>query len=115
MADTRSMNDGRPRPILSSLADDPRQQESIEAFVLGLAEQIDDLQESEVQGDFRRVAELAVALQQSAAEAGYEVLSRCATGVRATALDESPEDTRKALIEVTEVAHRVRIGYRGSV
>ena len=110
------MNDsGRPRPILSSLAEDPRKQESIDRFVLELSSQIDDLQEADVQGDFARVIELASKLLEASSAQGYEILSRCCTGVRAAAESRSSEELRKALVEVTEVAHRIRLGYRGSV
>jgi hypothetical protein len=106
---------GRPRPILSSLAEDPRKQDSIERFVLELSSQIDDLQEAEVQGDFVHVIELASNLLETSTAEGYEVLSHCCTGVRIAAESRSSEELRKALVEVTEVAHRIRLGYRGAV
>lgn len=115
-ADTLAMDaSDRPRPLYSSLAEDPAHHEAIERFVLALAERIDDLQEAEVQGDFPRVAALAESLLLESTKVGYDTLSRCAAGVRAPALERDPETTRKALIELTEIAHRVRLGHRGAV
>jgi hypothetical protein len=115
-ADTADMNgSSRPRPIFSSLAEDPAKQDSIERFVLALSAHIDDLQEADVQGDFQRVVELAAGLGDTSVSNGYEILSRCCMGVRTAAEAQSAEELRKALIELTEIAHRIRLGYRGSV
>lgn len=105
----------RPRPIYSSLSEDPAKQGLVERFVLALSSQIDDLQEADVLGDFPKVTEIAGSLDDAAVSHGYEILSRCCEGVRSAAEARSPEDLRKALVELTEVAHRIRLGYRGSV
>lgn len=110
------MNDsGRPRPIHSSLADDPTRQAGVEKFVLGLSAQIDDLQDAEVQTNLEEVAALAASLAEHSTEHGFEILSRCCEGVQRAARARALAETRKALIELTEVAHRVRLGYRGAL
>ena len=83
--------------------------------MLELSTQIDDLQEADVQGDFARVIELAQALGDRGIDHGYDILARCCVGVRGAAEARSAEQLRKALVELTEVAHRIRLGYRGSV
>jgi hypothetical protein len=105
----------RPRPIYSALCEDPAQQAAIDAFVVALAGRVDDLQDCEARCELARLAELAESLLTDSARVGYDVLSRCAAAVCASAREGKPEDARKALIELTEVAHRVRLGHRGAV
>ncbi len=109
------MPGNRPRPILSALAEDPALQDGIDEFVLDLAGRIDDLQECELRGDLAGLAELSEGLLRRSARSGYDGLSRCASVVRFAAREGSTEEARKALVELTEMAHRVRLGHRGSV
>ena len=109
------MAEDRLRPIFSALVEDPTQQDAIDAFVLALAERVDELQDCEARGDFGRLAQLAEELLLESAKAGYDSLSRCAASVREPAQARNHEDVRKALVELTEVAHRVRRGHRGAV
>lgn len=105
----------RPSPIYSSLCEDPSRQDAIDAFVVGLAERVDDLQDCELRGDLPRLAKLAEELVVEGAKVGYDGLCACASGVRDAAREGHLEDARKALVELTEVAHRVRLGHRGAV
>lgn len=105
----------RPRPIYSALSEDPARQAGIDAFVVTLAERVDDLQECDVRNDLPRLAELAEELLLESAKVGYDALSRCAAAVRVPANEGNADEARKALIELTEVAHRVRLGHRGAV
>ena len=105
----------RPRPIYSALSEDPALQDGIDAFVVSLAERVDDLQDCEMRGDMARLAELAEELLLESTKVGYDTLSRCAAAVRGPAREAKTEEVRKALIELTEVAHRVRLGHRGAV
>lgn len=109
------MEADRPRPIYSALAEDPAFQDAIDAFVVELAGRVDDLQDCEARGDFARLGELSGALGLDSERVGYESLARCAASVRAAAAERKPEDARKALVELTEVAQRVRLGHRGAV
>ena len=105
----------RPRPIYSSLCEDPALQDAIDAFVVMLAERVDDLQDCEARGDFERLAELAEALLRDSRRVGYDVLATGAAAIRRAALERNGEEARKAVLELTEVAQRVRLGHRGAV
>jgi hypothetical protein len=107
--------DDRPRPILSSLANDPSLAPAIEAFVIGLAERVDELQDCEAQGALGRLAERAAKLATDAAQVGYAALCDSTDAVRRACAERNPEGARKALLELTDVAYRVRLGHRGSV
>jgi hypothetical protein len=104
----------RPRPIYSSFADDPAQQDLIDAFVVGLAERVDELQDVEARGDFERLLTRAEALLGDARKAGYDALVHCASTVRSAAQGRRSREARKALIELTEVSQQVRLGHRGA-
>ena len=115
-ADTGGMNGpDKPRPIFSAFAEDPALQDAIDGFVISLAGRVDDLQDCELRGDLERLVELAGELLIESDKAGYDVLSRCAAAARGAARDGKSEESRKALIELTEVAQRVRLGHRGAV
>lgn len=107
--------DDRPRPILSSLGEDAALAPAIEAFVVGLAERVDELQDCEAQGALARLAERAGELAADALRVGYGPLAEWAEAVRRCGAEHNGQDARKALLELTEVAYRVRLGHRGSV
>jgi hypothetical protein len=112
-ADTRRMED-RPRPILSALAAEPTLASAIEAFVVALAERVDELQDCEAQGTLPRLAELASELSREATQVGYGPLASWADAVALACAERNSQDARKALLELTEVATRVRLGHRGA-
>ena len=105
----------RPQPIYSSRADDPQWRDAIDSFVLGLAERIDHLQDVESRGSLLEVARLARELAGEAERLGYAVLAEAARATEAVARDEKGEQTHKKLIEVTDFAHRIRLGHRGAL
>ena len=107
--------DDRPRPIHSSLGEDPAQLAAIEAFVVALAERVDELQDCEAQGTLAQLAARAAALAEEATRVGYSPLAEWAEAVRRAGADRNAQDARKALLELTEVAYRVRLGHRGAV
>ena len=74
----------RERPIFSSHAENPAFIDTIDAFVVGLAERIDHLQDADRQGDLKQLADLAGALHTDSAAAGFEPLARAAERVAAT-------------------------------
>ena len=102
------------RPIFSTLAHDPDAGESIDAFVIAVAERIDLLQEAEIKEDLGQVARVAQALVAEADDAGFGSLSSCAALVEACCLEEDAEAVHKHLVELTEIARRVRLGHRGA-
>ncbi len=114
-ADTPRMAGNEPSPIYSALGEDPARQDAIDAFVVSLAERVDDLQDCEARQDLQRLAELARELLSESTHAGYDSLSRSAAAVQVPAREGKAQDARKALIELTDVAHRIRLGHRGAV
>jgi hypothetical protein len=102
------------QPIYSTLAQDPEAGESIDAFVVAVAERIDLLQEAESHGDFGEVARLARALAAEADVTGFGALSSCAALVEACCLEEDAEAVHKQLVDLTAIAQRVRLGHRGA-
>jgi hypothetical protein len=105
----------RPQPIFSERVDDPAWSDAIDSFVLGLAERIDELQDVESRGAFGDVARLAGELAGRAGEVGYGGLAAAARAAEAAARDEKAEGTHARLVEVTELAHRIRLGHRGAL
>ena len=109
------MADRKPEPpIHSSRADDPAFVDTIDAFVIGLAERIDHLQDADRQGDLKQLADLADALSTDSAAAGFEPLARAAQGVGATCSGADAESAHRALVELTGIAQRIRLGHPGA-
>lgn len=105
----------RSRPIYSALAEDPAANESVDAFVVVLAERVDELQDVELHGKLGELARLAQTLAAASTAAGYPELCASARAVETACDDRSRDAVRKALEELTEVAQRVRQGHRGAV
>jgi hypothetical protein len=102
-------------PIYSRRADDPAWTDAIDAFVVGLAERIDYLQDAEGSGDFVRVASLSAALRHEAGEVGFEGLADCAAGVERATRAEKLDAAYARLVELTDIAQRIRLGHRGAL
>jgi hypothetical protein len=105
----------RGNPLYSSRADDLEFRDAIDAFVVTLAERIDRIQDAEVRGDFKQVAELCTPLVAEAEQLGFSPLSRLAAVVGFCADEEKGEETHGQLLELTSLAHRIRLGHRGAV
>ncbi len=103
------------KPILSSRSAEPEAAEQIEAFVVGLAERVDDLQDAEFKGDLEELATMAHTLGIAATELGFDLLAASASELERCCLPDSVEQIRETLIDLTEIAKRVRMGHRGSV
>jgi hypothetical protein len=102
-------------PIHPSLADDPTAEESIERFVISLAERIDALQDAESRGELRRLAVQTRALVIDAEDRGFDVLARGAEMLVARCREKNGEGARKQLVELTAIAHRIRLGHSGAM
>jgi hypothetical protein len=102
------------KPIVSLLVDDPVERPRIEAFVLGLSDSVDSLQDLEHGGDFHRIEESARALAAQAKGFGFPPLFFAAQDVGAAAALRDAKRTREAIVEFTDVARRVRLGHRGA-
>ncbi|MEM7412895.1 MAG: hypothetical protein AAF430_21865 [Myxococcota bacterium] len=102
-------------PIHSCYDDDPEHTEAIDGFVLALAERVDELQDLEAGGDFRSLEQRAAHLATDAERCGYLPLRRSAEEVGTAAQERNGEIAHKALVELTDVARRVRQGHRGAL
>jgi hypothetical protein len=105
----------RIRPIYSSRADDPALAEAIDAFVIGLAERIDHLQDAETEADLPRLAAFARDLAADAEALGFGALGRVAQVVEAAAREEKSDEAHASLLKLTEIAYRIRMGHRGAL
>jgi hypothetical protein len=103
------------RPLFSSRADDPEAAASIEAFLVGLAERIDALQDAEGRGDFAQIARAVARLGADAHGAGYEGLAGVARELAEAADAEKSDEVHRRLVELTGLSVRVRMGHRGAV
>ncbi len=102
-------------PLFSTRANDPDLLDSLDDFVLGLGERIDALQDAEIASDLARMGVLAGELRGAAADHGYEPLADCAADVKTACANGDAEAAHKGLLELTEIAQRVRLGHRGAV
>ncbi len=102
------------RPLYSTRAEDPKAEEAIDAFVVGLAERIDALQDAECAGRLDRMAAPAAALKADADANGFDSLARRAAAVEASCREGDVPGARKHLIDLTAIAKRVRMGHRGA-
>ena len=102
-------------PILSSRSDESEAAEQIEGFIIGLAECVDDLQDAEFKGDLKELSTMAHTLGTTALELGFDLLATSASDLGRCCLSDSVEQVRETLIDLTEIAKRVRMGHRGSV
>ncbi len=103
------------KPILSSRSAEPGAAERIEGFIVGLAGQVDDLQDAEFKGDLEELATMAHTLAASALELGFDLLAASASDLERCCLSDSVEQVRETLIDLTEIATQVRKGHRGSI
>lgn len=101
-------------PIFSTCEDDPSKSEAIDKFVIGLAEQIDTLQDAELDGDDEGLARLADTLGKTASDLGYEPLAHVSRIVATACREGKIEDAQAAMVQLTQLSSRVRRGHRGS-
>lgn len=103
------------KPIYSSRVDDVEFREAIDEFVVGLAERIDQLQDAEARRDLKLLAELCRPLIDAAPQLGFEPLSRCAEAVAGACRAQDPSGALRYLVDLTQIARRIRLGHRGAV
>jgi hypothetical protein len=102
------------RPIFSSRMDDPELADAIDAFVVGLAERVDHLQDAEAHRNLEQLSLLATRLAADAEKLGFAYLATSAGAVEAACSAEDASAAHKSVVEVTHVSQRVRLGHRGS-
>lgn len=104
----------RKTAIRSFLEDDPELADDISAFVVRLAEEVDGLQDAEASAQWEPLRDVALHLARDADRCGFPGLSQIARGVARAAEDGKPDAARTGLVELTEMAQRIRLGHRGA-
>ena len=104
----------QPLPIFSSREDVPELQDDIDRFVIGLAEYIDSLQDAENDADLDQVERLCVNLAMRSSQLGYQLLAETAEQISDACREGKIEFVSEALLELTRLAQRVRLGHRGA-
>ena len=99
-------------PIYSKHEDDPALGERIDAFVIGLGEWIDSLQDAHAEGAFARAAELARLHASEATAVGYPILQESAEALSASCDEQDEQAARKTIRDITELIQRIRLGHR---
>ncbi len=108
------MSQNQAKPIFSTCEEDPDKSDAIDRFVIGLAEQVDGLQDAELEGDLALLGQLAGELASQASHLGYAPMQEIAQAVVSACRDEKVEDAQAAMVILTDVAGRIRRGHRGA-
>jgi len=101
-------------PIRSTQEDVVELAADIDRFVFGLAERIDAIQDAEIAGKSAEVAQLVRALSLDADRLGYPGMAMSAKGVVLAAEDDQRDELQETIVELTEIAQRIRKGHRGA-
>lgn len=104
----------RKPPIRSTQEDVAELAEDLDRFVIALAERIDQIQDAELASSWPDVASLARTLANDAERLGYPGMALSAKNVAMTAEDEKSDVLQDAIIDLTDLAQRVRRGHRGA-
>jgi hypothetical protein len=108
------MGDLRPKRIYSTLDGEPELEQSIEDFVVTLAERVDRLQDAQLLGDLTSLHEQTGELRDAAQQLGYPALMESAARLADACHAGDSEGALEALVALTEVARSVRRGHRGA-
>ena len=103
------------KPIFSSRAEDLSFRDSIDAFVVQLAERVDALQDAEATANRETLRDQASRLAVDARHAGFEVLATCLEELSRFSGEADQGSLRDHLIELTRLAQRIRLGHRGAL
>jgi len=103
------------RPLFSLRVDEPELAPALDAFVLGLAVRVDELQDADSRGELDLLSALARGLGHDAERVGHEALAMGAQRVREAAERGKAEEAHCELLELTTLARRVRLGHRGAL
>ena len=107
------MDDAPGGPIRPTLGDD-ESLARLDAFVVSLGEHIDAIQDAEHAGELESCAKRAADVAREAAALGLPPLAHAADGVVASCASHAPLGVRDAIVALTDVVRRVRLGHRGS-
>jgi len=107
------VDDPSTAPIRALLFDD-ESLARLDRFVVGLGETIDAIQDAEHAGHLEEAAKRANELVRDAGELGLPPLARAAEAVVAACRGIGGHGAREAIVVLTDVIRRVRLGHRGS-
>lgn len=108
------MRDKKDTPIYSARDDDCEAREQISEFVIRLAERVDLLQDVEGGRQLAPLQEHASVLAQDAELLGFDLLAEIAVRVAEASQRGESNAAQDALVELTTVARRIRLGHRGA-
>lgn len=108
------MGDVRPKRIYSTLDGEPELEQSIEDFVVTLAERVDRLQDAQLLADLGSLHKQSSALREEAQRLGYPALEEAAGALADACLVNDGEGAFERLVALTEIARSVRRGHRGA-
>ncbi len=104
----------QPVPIYSTRDDDYELEDEISQFAVGVAERVDALQDAESTGDLKQLGGLADELGERSEALGFPGMAGVARSLSRACRDDKPEAAQQALVELTNLAQRVRLGHRGA-
>jgi len=102
------------QPLYSALENDVELEEELSGFVIGLAEDVDLIQDAETAGSLPDVGTRARLLAKRAERFGYRLLTEIASEVVTASDEDKPEVVQTHLRALTHVACRIRRGHRGA-
>ena len=102
------------QPLYSAFEDDLDLEEELSGFVIGLAEDVDLIQDAETAGSLPDVGTRARRLARRAERFGYRLLTEIASEVVTASDEDKPEVVQAQLRALTHVACRIRRGHRGA-
>ena len=105
----------RKPPIRSTQEDVPELAGDIDRFVIGLAERIDAVQDAELAGQLEILMQLAGELATESDRVGYPDMAQRAREVAgARRRREARRTIQESVVELTDLAQRIRRGHRGA-
>ena len=102
------------QPLYSAFENDLELEEELSSFVIGLAEDVDLIQDAENAGALADVGARARRLARRAERFGYRLLTEVASEVVSASDNDKPEIVQAHLRALTHVACRIRRGHRGA-
>ena len=108
------MGDARAKRIYSTRDGEPELEQSIEDFVVTLAERVDSLQDAQLLGDHTSLHLKTGELRDEAQQLGYPALAEAAASLAEACHAGDREAALERLVALTEIAGSVRRGHRGA-
>ncbi len=102
------------KPIYSTREADPEIHGEIDDFVIGLAELVDTLQDLHSGTHFETLARRSRDLSEQANKLGYPMFAEVAQLVVHACDADEPETAERGLLEMTDLARRIREAHRGA-